>query len=233
LAFAGPVWRKLADCHAQGKHILFEGAQGAMLDVDFGTYPFVTSSNTGAGQAASGTGFAPAKIDYVLGVAKAYSTRVGHGPFPSELKDEIGDYLVECGKEFGTVTGRKRRCGWFDAPLVHQMVQIHGLGGIALTRLDVLDGLERLAICTGYEIDGIFVQDLPALSSLAFRARPVLEYHPGWQKPTSSIRDYDALPEQARGYIERIESLIKAPVALCSVGPERDATIMRQHPFGR
>ena len=231
LPFADRVWHRLAEARKAGKRILFEGAQGAMLDVDHGTYPFVTSSNTLAGQAAAGAGMAVGGLDYVLGITKAYTTRVGSGPFPSELDDEVGQRLGERGHEFGTVTGRRRRCGWFDAVMVRQAVTIGGIDGIALTKLDVLDGLAELKVCTGYRINGETVDHLPTLSPAQAAAQPVYETLEGWRESTRGARSWAELPATAVKYIRRIEELIDAPVALLSTSPERDDTILVRDPF--
>ncbi len=231
LPFAQPVWRTLATCRAQGRRILFEGAQGALLDIDFGTYPFVTSSNTMAGQAATGTGMGPDAVDYVLGIVKAYTTRVGAGPFPTELGDATGARLGERGREFGTVTGRQRRCGWFDAALVRQSCRVGGIDGIALTKLDVLDGLEELKICTGYRLDGAEIDYLPTASDLQARVEPVYETMPGWSESTQGARRWLDLPAEAIKFVKRIEELIETPVALLSTSPERDDTILVTDPF--
>ena len=214
-----------------GKRVLFEGAQGAMLDIDHGTYPFVTSSNTVAGQAAAGSGIGPKGIGYVLGITKAYTTRVGSGPFPTEQENEIGRRLGERGHEFGTVTGRPRRCGWFDAVLVRQSVAINGIDGIALTKLDVLDGFKTLKICIGYELDGQVLQHFPAGQSAQANAKAVYEEWDGWEESTKGARSWAELPATAIKYIRRIEELIEAPVALLSTSPERDDTILVRDPF--
>jgi adenylosuccinate synthase len=231
LPYAAPVWQVLAQARAAGRRILFEGAQGALLDVDFGTYPFVTSSNTLAGQAATGTGLGPTAIDFVLGIVKAYTTRVGEGPFPTELTDATGERLGERGREFGTVTGRKRRCGWFDAALVRQTCATSGMTGIALTKLDVLDGFETLRICTGYELDGQRLDHLPMASEQQARLVPLYEDLPGWQGSTAGARSWADLPAEAVKYVRRIEELIGCPVALLSTSPERDDTILVTDPF--
>jgi adenylosuccinate synthase len=231
LPFADRVWHRLNAARRAGKRILFEGAQGAMLDVDHGTYPFVTSSNTVAGQAAAGAGMALGGLDYVLGITKAYTTRVGSGPFPSELDDEVGRRLGKRGHEFGTVTGRRRRCGWFDAVMVRQAVTLGGIDGIALTKLDVLDGLSELKVCVGYRIDGETVDHLPALGSLQAAAQPVYETLEGWPDSTRGARSWADLPATAVKYIRRIEELIEAPVALLSTSPEREDTILVRDPF--
>ena len=231
LPFAAPVWRVLGQARADGKRILFEGAQGALLDVDFGTYPFVTSSNTMAGMASTGTGMGPGAIDFVLGIVKAYTTRVGSGPFPTELDDEIGQRLGERGREFGTVTGRKRRCGWFDAALVRQTCQVGGVSGIALTKLDVLDGMDELKICTGYRLDGAEIDFLPTAAAQQARIEPVYETMPGWSDSTFGARRWVDLPAEAIKYVKRIEELIQTPVALLSTSPEREDTILVTDPF--
>jgi adenylosuccinate synthase len=231
LAFAAPVWKVLSERRRAGSRILFEGAQGALLDIDFGTYPFVTSSNVMAGQAATGTGLGPGAIDFVLGIVKAYTTRVGEGPFPTELHDEVGERLGERGREFGTVTGRKRRCGWFDAVLVRQTCATSGVSGIALTKLDVLDGFEELRICTGYELDGEPLDYLPTAADRQARVKPVYETLEGWQESTAGARSWAELPAAAIKYVRRVEELIQCPVALLSTSPERDDTILVTDPF--
>ena len=231
LAFAGSAWQFLDNASAKGQRILFEGAQGAMLDVDHGTYPYVTSSNTGAGQAASGSGFPVGGLGFVLGITKAYTTRVGSGPFPTELTDEVGQRLGERGREFGTVTNRQRRCGWFDAVMVRQAVKVSGIDGIAFTKLDVLDGLETLKICTGYRIGDKTVDYLPASMAQQDIAEPVYESMEGWTESTEGARSWADLPATAIKYIRRVEELIKAPVTLLSTSPERDDTIMVRDPF--
>ncbi len=231
LRFARPVWREMDQARRAGKRILFEGAQGALLDIDFGTYPFVTSSNTLAGMAATGTGLGPTAVGFVLGIVKAYTTRVGEGPFPTELHDADGERLGERGREFGTVTGRKRRCGWFDAALVRQTCATSGVSGIALTKLDVLDGFETLRICTGYVLDGRRLDDLPAAANLQARVTPVYEEMPGWAGTTAGARAWADLPAAAVAYVRRIEDLIRCPVALLSTSPERDDTILVTDPF--
>jgi len=229
--FVKTVWRKLDEARRRGDRILFEGAQGAMLDVDHGTYPYVTSSNTVAGQAATGSGIGVGAVSYVLGITKAYTTRVGSGPFPSELTDKIGQTLGERGHEFGTVTGRKRRCGWFDAVLVRQSAKVAGINGIALTKLDVLDGFEELKICVGYEIEGKRFDYLPSAAHLQAAAKPVYETVEGWAESTRGARSWAQLPATAIKYIRRIEELIEVPVALLSTSPERDDTILVTDPF--
>ena len=231
LPFAGPVWQVMHEARRAGKRILFEGAQGALLDIDFGTYPFVTSSNVIAGQAATGVGIGPGAIDYVLGIVKAYTTRVGEGPFPTELDDDDGQRLGERGHEFGTTTGRKRRCGWFDACLVRQTCVTSGVRGIALTKLDVLDGFERLRICTGYELDGKRLDYLPIAAEAQARCKPIYEDLPGWHESTEGARSWADLPGNAVKYVRRIEELIRCPVALLSTSPERDDTILVTDPF--
>ena len=231
LPYAKPVWKLLDSARREGKRILFEGAQGTMLDIDHGTYPFVTSSNVVAGQAAAGSGMGVSGIGYVLGITKAYTTRVGSGPFPTELEDEIGQRLGERGREFGTVTGRKRRCGWFDAVMVRQAVKVGGINGIALTKLDVLDGLEELKVCTGYRIDGEEYDYLPAGASRQAAVEPVYESLEGWSESTYGARSWKQLPATAIKYIRRVEELIEAPVALLSTSPERDDTILVTDPF--
>lgn len=231
LPFAKPVWRTLGNARRQGKRILFEGAQGTMLDVDHGTYPFVTSSNTVAGQAAVGAGIGPDALNYVLGITKAYTTRVGEGPFPTEQDNEIGKGLGERGHEFGTVTGRSRRCGWFDAVMVRQALQTGGVHGIALTKLDVLDGMEELKVCVGYRIDGQEIDYLPGTQRDQARVEAIYESMPGWSESTEGARSWADLPATAVKYIRRIEELIETPVALLSTSPERDDTILVHDPF--
>ena len=231
LPFAGPVWRRLDDMRRAGKRILFEGAQGILLDVDHGTYPFVTSSNTVAGQAAAGSGLGPSALDYVLGIVKAYTTRVGEGPFPTEQDNEIGQGLGERGKEFGTVTGRSRRCGWFDAVLVRQAIVTGGIDGIALTKLDVLDGMDELKVATRYELNGQMVDYLPADRDRQAQITPVYETLEGWSDSTRGARSWADLPATAVKYVRRIEELIGAPVTLLSTSPERDDTILMRDPF--
>ena len=229
--FVQSVWQRLHEARRRGDRILFEGAQGVMLDVDHGTYPYVTSSNTVAGQAATGSGLGPAAVGYVLGITKAYTTRVGSGPFPSELTDATGQTLGERGREFGTVTGRKRRCGWFDAALVRRAAKVAGIHGIALTKLDVLDGFPELKICTGYRIDGAVVDHLPAASHLQAKAEAVYETIEGWGDSTRGARSWAQLPATAIKYVRRIEELIEVPVALLSTSPEREDTILVTDPF--
>ncbi|QFU07449.1 Adenylosuccinate synthetase [Rhodobacteraceae bacterium THAF1] len=231
LPYARPVWKELDAAKRQGKRILFEGAQGALLDIDFGTYPFVTSSNVIAGQAATGSGLGPDAVHFVLGIVKAYTTRVGEGPFPTELHDEDGERLGTRGHEFGTTTGRKRRCGWFDACLVRQTAAISGMHGIALTKLDVLDGFETLKICVGYDLDGTRLDYLPTASEAQARCVPVYEEMPGWSESTEGARSWAELPAGAIKYVRRVEELIGCPVALLSTSPERDDTILVTDPF--
>lgn len=231
LEYAALVWKVLNEKRKAGKRILFEGAQGALLDIDFGTYPFVTSSNVIAGQAATGTGIGPGSIDFVLGIVKAYTTRVGEGPFPAELNDADGQRLGERGHEFGTVTGRKRRCGWFDAVLVRQTCATSGVRGIALTKLDVLDGFETLKICVGYELDGKRLDHLPTAADQQARCTPVYEEMPGWSQSTEGARSWADLPAEAIKYVRRVEELIECPVALLSTSPEREDTILVTDPF--
>ena len=231
LPYAAPVWRRLDQARRAGKRILFEGAQGAMLDLDHGTYPFVTSSNTLAGQAAAGSGIGARQIGYVLGITKAYTTRVGSGPFPTEQDNEIGRRLGERGREFGTVTGRKRRCGWFDAVMVRQAVKVAGIDGIALTKLDVLDGIETLMVCTAYDGPRGRLDHLPASARDQAALKPVYERLEGWTDSTFGARGWAGLPATAVKYVRRIEELIEAPVALLSTSPEREDTIMVRDPF--
>ena len=231
LRYAAPVWKVLNEKRRAGKRILFEGAQGALLDIDFGTYPFVTSSNVIAGQAATGVGIGPGAIDYVLGLVKAYTTRVGEGPFPAELDDADGERLGKRGHEFGTTTGRKRRCGWFDACLVRQTCVTSGVTGIALTKIDVLDGFETLKICVGYDLDGTRLDYLPTAADQQARCTPIYEEMPGWSESTEGARSWAQLPGNAVKYVRRIEELIQCPVALLSTSPERDDTILVTDPF--
>ena len=231
LPFARPVWRDLEDAKQRGRRILFEGAQGVLLDVDHGTYPFVTSSNTVAGTTGSGTGSGPSAAGFVLGIVKAYTTRVGSGPFPTELDDADGRRLGERGHEFGTVTGRQRRCGWFDAVLVRQSCAISGVTGIALTKLDVLDGFETLKICTGYKLNDKVIDYLPANAAEQADCEPIYEEMAGWSQSTAGARSWAQLPAQAIKYIRRIEELIECPVASVSTSPERDDTILVRDPF--
>lgn len=231
LPYAKPVWKVMTDARRAGKRILFEGAQGALLDIDFGTYPYVTSSNVIAGQAATGVGLGPTAIDFVLGIVKAYTTRVGEGPFPAELFDADGERLGERGHEFGTVTGRKRRCGWFDAVLVRQTCATSGVSGIALTKLDVLDGFKTLKICVGYDLDGVRMDYLPIAANQQSRCTPIYEEMDGWSETTAGARSWSELPAAAIKYVKRIEELIQCPVALLSTSPEREDTILVTDPF--
>ena len=231
LSFAKPVWRDLDEAQRAGKRILFEGAQGVLLDVDHGTYPFVTSSNTVAGTTGPGSGMGPSAAGFVLGIVKAYTTRVGSGPFPTELEDETGQRLGERGHEFGTVTGRKRRCGWFDAVLVRQSAAVSGITGIALTKIDVLDGFETVKICTGYRIGDTLYDYFPAHAADQARVEPIYEEMDGWEGTTAGARSWADLPAQAIKYVRRIEELIRCPVALVSTSPERDDTILVRDPF--
>ncbi len=231
LPFRETVWLLLDKKRRAGARILFEGAQGTLLDIDHGTYPFVTSSNTVAGQAAAGSGMGPGALEYVLGITKAYTTRVGEGPFPTELKDEVGQFLGERGHEFGTVTGRQRRCGWFDAVLVRQAVATNGITGIALTKLDVLDGLDELKICVAYELDGERIEALPASQGAQARVKPVYITLEGWKESTVGARKWADLPAQAVKYVRQVEELIGAPIALLSTSPEREDTILVTDPF--
>jgi adenylosuccinate synthase len=231
LQFAKPVWLTMNEARGRGRRILFEGAQGVLLDVDHGTYPFVTSSNTIAGTAAAGTGLGPNAAGFVLGIVKAYTTRVGSGPFPTELDDAVGQRLGERGREFGTVTGRKRRCGWFDAVLVRQSCAVAGVTGIALTKLDVLDGFDELRICTGYWLGEQRLDHLPAHAADQARVEPIYEVMTGWSESTAGARSWAQLPAQAIKYIRRVEELIRCPVALVSTSPEREDTITVRDPF--
>jgi adenylosuccinate synthase len=231
LPYMDRVWKVLDDRRRAGERILFEGAQGTLLDIDHGTYPFVTSSNTVAGQASAGSGVGPNAIGYVLGITKAYTTRVGEGPFPTEQQNEIGEFLGTRGHEFGVVTGRKRRCGWFDAVLVRQAVAVNGIKGIALTKLDVLDGLDEIKVCVGYLLDGEVIDYLPASQGAQARVEPVYETLEGWKGTTAGARSWNDLPAQAVKYVRYIEELIGAPVALLSTSPERDDTILVTDPF--
>jgi len=231
LPYMDRVWETLDHARREGKRILFEGAQGALLDVDHGTYPYVTSSNTVAGQASTGSGLGPGAIGFVLGIVKAYTTRVGEGPFPSELFDAIGQRIGERGREFGTVTGRARRCGWFDAVLVRQTIKTSGIDGIALTKLDILDGFDEIKVCVGYRLDGHVIDYLPASESAQKRLEPVYETIPGWSGSTAGARSWADLPAEAVKYVRRVEELIGAPVALLSTSPERDDTILVKNPF--
>jgi adenylosuccinate synthase len=231
LPYSATTWKQIDEARRAGKRLLFEGAQGTMLDVDHGTYPFVTSSNTVAGQAAVGSGQGPGAIDFVLGITKAYTTRVGGGPFPTELDNDLGRTIGERGNEFGTVTGRPRRCGWFDAVLVRQAVKVNGITGIALTKADVLDGLTELKVCTGYRLDGELIDHLPASGLGQARVEPVYEVMEGWTESTQGARTWADLPATTIKYVRRIEELIGAPVSLLSTSPERDDTILVHDPF--
>jgi len=231
LPYMDAVWRLLDEQRRAGRRILFEGAQGALLDVDHGTYPFVTSSNTVAGQAATGSGMGPGAVGYVLGIAKAYTTRVGEGPFPTELFDETGELIGRKGREFGVVTGRKRRCGWFDATLVRQTVRTSGIDGIALTKLDILDGFETIRIGVGYRLDGQTIDYFPASQGAQARVEPIYEDFEGWSGSTAGARSWADLPAQAIKYVRRVEELIGAPVSVLSTSPERDDTILVHNPF--
>jgi len=233
LPYMDTVWSLLDDKRREGRRILFEGAQGALLDIDHGTYPYVTSSNTVAAQAATGSGLGPGAIGYVLGICKAYTTRVGSGPFPTELPqgDPIGDRIGTRGNEFGTVTGRRRRCGWFDAVLVRQTVRTSGIHGIALTKLDILDGFDEVKVCVGYRLDGREIDYLPASEHAQARAEPIYETAEGWHEGTAGARSWARLPAQAIKYVRRIEELIGCPVALLSTSPEREDTILMRNPF--
>ncbi len=231
LPFLDPVWRRLDQLRREGRRILFEGAQGVMLDVDHGTYPYVTSSNTVAGQAAVGSGLGPGAVDYVLGITKAYTTRVGAGPFPTEQDNKIGDLLGARGKEFGVVTGRKRRCGWFDAVLLRQAIRVAGIDGVALTKLDVLDGFDEIKVCVGYRLGNAGFDRLPPLLSAQEAVEPVYESFEGWGQSTRGARSWAQLPATTIKYIRRIEELIEAPVALLSTSPERADTILVRDPF--
>ena len=231
LPYAETVWRLLDLKRREGKRILFEGAQGALLDVDHGTYPYVTSSNTVAAQAATGTGMGPSAVGYVLGICKAYTTRVGQGPFPTEQDNETGRRIGERGREFGTNTGRPRRCGWFDAVLVRQTVRTCGINGLALTKLDILDGFDSIEVCTGYTLDGKEIDHLPAGEGAQARIKPVYETIEGWKQPTANARSWADLPAQAIKYVRRVEELVGCPIALLSTSPEREDTILVQNPF--
>ena len=231
LKYAQPVWLKIDQFKKDRKKILFEGAQGILLDVDHGTYPFVTSSNTVPAMAATGSGTGPNTINYVLGITKAYTTRVGSGPFPSELKDEIGESLGRRGKEFGTVTARKRRCGWFDGVLVRQTIKISGINGIALTKLDVLDDLEEIKMCVGYNLDGKEIDYLPAASEDQFNIKPIYKTFKGWKTKTQGVRSFKDLPDNARKYIHALEDFVGAKISSISTSPERDDTILVEDPF--
>ena len=231
LKFSQPVWKKIDEFKSKGKKILFEGAQGILLDVDHGTYPFVTSSNTVASSASTGSGCGPNTINYVLGITKAYTTRVGEGPFPTELKDKIGELLGTRGKEFGTVTSRKRRCGWFDGVLVRQTIKISGINGIALTKLDVLDELDEIQMCIKYEIDGKQIDYLPAAVDEQLKVKPIYKTFPGWKKSTKGIRNLKDLPDNAKKYIHAVEDFVGATISSISTSPEREDTILLENPF--
>ena len=231
LKFSQPVWKKIDEYKSKGKKILFEGAQGVLLDVDHGTYPFVTSSNTVASSAATGTGCGPNTINYVLGITKAYTTRVGEGPFPTELKDKIGELLGTRGKEFGTVTSRKRRCGWFDGVLVRQTIKISGINAIALTKLDVLDELDEIKMCVAYELDGKKIDYLPAAVDDQLKVKPIYKIFKGWKSSTHGTKKFDKLPENARIYIKELEKFIEAKISSISTSPERKDTILIENPF--
>ena len=231
LKYSQPVWRKMDQYKNEGKKILFEGAQGILLDVDHGTYPYVTSSNTVAGAAFSGTGTGPNTIGYVLGITKAYTTRVGEGPFPTELNDKVGEALGKRGKEFGTVTGRKRRCGWFDGVLVRQTVKVSGINGIALTKLDVLDKLDEIKICVEYELDGNKIDYLPASAEDQAKVKPIYKTYKGWKSPTLGIRNYQELPQEAKIYLSELEDFIGTKISSISTSPEREDTILVENPF--
>ena len=231
LKFSQPVWKKLDEYKLKGKKILFEGAQGILLDVDHGTYPFVTSSNTVASSAATGTGCGPNTINYVLGITKAYTTRVGEGPFPTELKDKTGELLGTRGKEFGTVTSRKRRCGWFDGVLVRQTIKISGINGIALTKLDVLDELDEIKMCIAYELNGKKIDYLPAAVDDQLKVKPVYKVFKGWKSSTNGIKEFDQLPENAKVYVKELEKFVEAKISSISTSPERKDTILIENPF--
>ena len=231
LKFSQPVWKKIDEFKQKNKKILFEGAQGILLDVDHGTYPFVTSSNTVASSAATGTGCGPNSINYVLGITKAYTTRVGEGPFPTELKDKVGEELGTRGKEFGTVTSRKRRCGWFDGVLVRQTIKISGIDGIALTKLDVLDELDEIKICVAYEINGKKIDYMPAAVDDQLKVKPIYKTYDGWKSSTVGIKNFDELPKNAKIYIQDLEKFIETKISSISTSPEREDTILIQDPF--
>ena len=231
LEYSDAVWQLLDGMKREGKRILFEGAQGVLLDIDHGTYPYVTSSNTVSGQAATGSGMGPGSVGFVLGIAKAYTTRVGSGPFPTEQDNEVGEYIGTRGREFGTVTGRKRRCGWFDAVLVRQAIKVSGVTGIALTKLDILDGLKEIKVCVGYMLDGERIDRLPAGQGDQTRVEPIYETIPGWEGSTAGARSWAALPAQAVKYVRYLEELIECPITLLSTSPEREDTILMTDPF--
>ena len=230
-AMVADIPRALYDEHRAGRNLLFEGAQGTLLDVDHGTYPFVTSSNCVAGAAAAGSGVGPQMLHYVLGITKAYTTRVGSGPFPTELDNSLGEHLRSRGQEFGATTGRPRRCGWFDAAALKRSIQINGVSGLCITKLDVLDGMEEVCVCVGYKIDGDFSELLPVGAEDTARCQPVYESLPGWSDSTVGAKSHDELPANARRYLDRIEALCGVPVDMISTGPDREETIVRQHPF--
>jgi adenylosuccinate synthase len=225
------VTQALSALRQSGANVMFEGAQGAMLDVDLGTYPFVTSSNTTAGFAGTGTGLGPRNFDYVLGIVKAYTTRVGAGPFPTELLDDTGDYLQRVGREVGAVTGRRRRCGWFDAVALRRSVVHSSISGLCMTKLDVLDGLDQIRVCVGYRAGGQVLDEPPMFVEAFAEVEPVYEDLPGWKEPTVDVRRYEELPANARAYLERIEALVGVPIDVVSTGADRDQTIVRRHPF--
>jgi adenylosuccinate synthase len=231
LPFSDAVWAKLDDMRREGKRILFEGAQGILLDIDHGTYPYVTSSNTVAGQAAAGSGLGPSAVSYVLGICKAYTTRVGSGPFPTEQANDVGEWIGARGHEFGTVTGRKRRVGWFDAVLVRQAIKTSGIQGIALTKLDVLDGLDEIKVSVGYKLDGKRIDLFPAAEDQQARVEPIYESFEGWKGTTAGARSWSALPAQAVKYVRYLEELIQCPIAMLSTSPEREDTILMKDPF--
>lgn len=233
LPYAGIAWQTLEQAKTSNKQILFEGAQGTLLDITHGTYPFVTSSSTIAGQAAAGSGVGPNSLDYILGIVKAYTTRVGSGPFPTECLDEIGETLGQRGHEFGVVTGRKRRCGWFDAVLVRQSARLNGLNGMALTKIDVLDSFENIKICTAYELNGEQIHHLPARASAQAACKPIYETLPGWRQTTQGIRKLEDMPKAARAYISRLEELTQVPLALLSTSPDRDDTAIVRDPYAK
>ncbi len=231
LKYSQPVWKKIDEYKSKGKKLLFEGAQGVLLDVDHGTYPYVTSSNTVASSAATGTGCGLSTINYVLGITKSYTTRVGAGPFPTELTDSIGEHLGTRGKEFGTVTSRKRRCGWFDGVLVRQTIKISGINGIALTKLDVLDELNEIKMCVAYELNGKKIDYLPAASGDQFKVKPVYKVFKGWKSSTKGIKEFDKLPENAKNYLKEIEKFVETKISSISTSPERKDTILIENPF--
>ena len=226
------VTQILTDLTKDGESILFEGAQGTFLDIDHGTYPFVTSSNTVAASASTGTGVGPLNLDYILGIVKAYTTRVGAGPFPTELFDDMGEHLGTVGAEFGATTGRPRRCGWFDAVALERSIVNSSVSGLCVTKLDVLDGLETVRLCVGYEIDGEPIKGVPVIVDRFADCQPVYEDMPGWSESTVGVTEYDELPQNARDYLSRIEELVATPIDIISTGPDRAQTIVKQHPFG-